>query len=147
MKAGWGMGITILYLGFITMMMGMVWKSCSQDINLVTDNYYEADLNFESQKAKINNTIRSGKEIELNMDIESQNLFILFPDADKGISGNIYLFRHSNRALDRSFPINEQDSITVYKVDELEPGLWEIIAEWKSGEDEYYTRKSFVYEP
>ena len=41
----WGWKVTILYGGFVVMMVTLVVLCTQQDLPLVTKNYYEEDLN------------------------------------------------------------------------------------------------------
>ena len=52
----WGWKITLLYGGFVTMMVTLVVLSSQQDIPLVRDDYYEHDLKYNEHLTRMGNS-------------------------------------------------------------------------------------------
>ena len=68
----WGWKIAILYGSFVTMMVTLVVLSSQQDIPLVTENYYEKDLQYETQMQRIGNSKTLEKDVEVKYDLKQQ---------------------------------------------------------------------------
>ncbi len=45
----WGVGIAIVYILFVLGMLTLVFKSRSQKIDLVTENYYQQELAYQEE--------------------------------------------------------------------------------------------------
>jgi hypothetical protein len=97
MKFSWGTGITLSYVIFITVVIGVVIYFHTLDVNLVSDNYYEQEIKHQGKidKAERANNLSEKPDIK----VDGRNIYIKFPtlfNADE-IEGSIVLFRPSNR--------------------------------------------------
>ena len=70
----WGWKITILYGGFVTMMVTLVVLCTQQDIPLVTKNYYEEDLNYESHMERVANSKQLEEDVKVVYNQKTQQL-------------------------------------------------------------------------
>ena len=52
MKFNWGTGIVIFITQFVVSMSAMVFKASQQNVDLVTEDYYEKELAFQGLKDK-----------------------------------------------------------------------------------------------
>ena len=52
-KFNWGWKIAILYGGFVCFMLVMVFIASNQKVELVTTNYYEEELKYQSHIDKM----------------------------------------------------------------------------------------------
>ena len=94
----WGKGILLAIIGFIVIIMTMVVISVRMEgIELVTENYYEAEINYQDQIDKEKSTLTLEREV-LQFDAENQSLFL---DLPVGATGILHLFRPSDSKLDQ----------------------------------------------
>jgi hypothetical protein len=139
----WGYKITILYLGFVGFMIFMVIQCVQQDLFLVRDDYYEADLNYQEKFESMENAAPFISQLQVERDGEG-NLILTYP-ADfegKDLNGKIHLYRPSNSNLDRFFDINlSQGTTQILPAQNLTGGLWEIRMECEAEGVEYYFEK------
>jgi hypothetical protein len=77
----------------------------TQDVSLVSDNYYEKSLVYQDEIDNQNRTKSLDEQVKINFNGEVIN--ILFPSTylDKNISGEIYFYRPSNSKLDFKLPL------------------------------------------
>ena len=77
----------------------------TQDVSLVSDNYYEKSLSYQTEIDKQSRTNSLDEQVKINFNGEVIN--ILFPSTylDKNISGEIYFYRPSNPKLDFKLPL------------------------------------------
>ena len=136
----WGHKIGLVYVGFVVFMLTLVVLCIKQkDIFLVTDNYYNDELNYESriQKAKNANALGEGLQIEVKDAVDSVKIDLTSESV--GSTGNIVFYRPSNQKMDYKVPINldanGQQRISTSK---LAGGLWTIKLEWQKAGKEYY---------
>lgn len=142
MKISWGVGITITIIVFTLITLSFVYLSFGEDVNLVRDDYYEAELNF-NQKRETEKRTNELKE-NLLISLSKNNIEFVFPRmfSTSLINGKILLYRPSDRELDINLPIN-LDSINVMNVStqKLTSGLWKIQVEWNIDSLSYFNEK------
>ncbi len=131
MKLNWGFGITISIIVFTLISIGFIFLAFNQDVNLVRDDYYEAEVKHND---KIKRIERANNLIEkLEIQLSNNEILLQFPSTfeRKGIRGDILLYRPSNRENDVKLKI-ELDSMNTQKVSKsnLLKGLWKIEIEW-----------------
>lgn len=138
MKLNWGAGIAILYAGFVVMILLLVGMSASQKIDLVTDQYYEEELQFQDKINKVNLT--KALTDPLTWQVEEQGIMIHYPkefSADS-LSGIVKLYCPSDNTKDRTFPIKVKNSEQLIAASDLKSGRYYLQIDWKNGEQAYW---------
>ena len=146
-KINWGTGILIGIIVFVTISITMTVIFMTQDVNLVTDKYYENSLQYQEEIDKQSRTIALNEEVEINFNGEV--ISILFPSAylDKNISGEIYFYRPSNPMLDFKIPLelnDEGNQLILAK--NFEKGFWRLKLNWTMGGNGYYNERAITIE-
>jgi len=141
----WGYKITFLYLGFVAMILTMVVMSIRQDIDLVTENYYEKEQDYMVQ---VQNSLNSTSlDIPLQIDYQSKDkaLQFQFPKEFSAIEGTIQFYRPSDAKKDFQVEI-EMDSnyLQLMDVRELTAGLWKIKVNWSADGRAFFDEKEVV---
>ena len=142
MKINWGTGIVLAFVGFIAFIMYFV---ISMNINdkyehdLVTEEYYKEELEYQNDIDKQNNA----KTLEENISYSRtpEGLLINFPrnlDIEK-ITGKVFLYRPSNKQLDFETQISLSKSYLLIPDKRLVDGRWNIKIDWQ------YKGKSDVF--
>ncbi|HRG37666.1 MAG TPA: FixH family protein [Bacteroidia bacterium] len=138
MSFNWGVKITVLYLGFVSLIVVMVSMAMHQKIDLVSKDYYEQELNFQE---KINKSNRANELKEpLTWDVKQGSLHLKFPQQFQGqkINGTIFFFRPSDAALDKIIPLAADTLLLNIPTSQLKKGLYKMQINWKAAEEEYY---------
>ena len=131
----------VLFMGYIAM---FVYKAMNQDVDLVSKNYYEQELEYQDHIDKVGRTVAAG-DVALNYDAEAQTILLQLPASMKGqvISGRIILFRPSNDKLDQELPLQPgRDLSQLIETAKLEKGLWKVRVNFSAGDETYYTEKT-----
>ncbi|MEJ2103058.1 MAG: FixH family protein [Ignavibacteriaceae bacterium] len=143
----WGTGIVIGIIIFILVTVTMTVIFMNQDVNLVTDKYYENSLKYQDEIDKQSRTIALNEEVEINFN--GQELSILFPKdyLNKNITGEIYFYRPSNPNLDFKIPLLLNDvGNQIIPTQRLEKGFWRLKLNWMMDGDGYYNEKAITVE-
>jgi len=138
MKINWGVGITMLYLGFVVMILVLVGMSASQKIDLATEHYYEEELIFQD---KIDKTKRANKLSEpLTWEVNDEGLNLHYPKilSGKMITGTIKLYCPSNDRNDRSFDINPESNQQFIPASKIPAGRYKLQIDWKNDGITYF---------
>ncbi len=140
MKLNWGTSIAIFYICFMIAMVSMVIKSTYHKAQMVQENYYDKDLNYEAFRLKRERASNLKESIVIEYLDMDKNLEIKFPEDMKTATGNISLFRPSNASLDQSYPIqiDEGGSMLIPIPMSVAKGLWRVQIEWENNALDYY---------
>lgn len=135
----WGIKITILYIGFVVLIVTMVAMTMSQKVDLVSKDYYAQELKFQD---KIDQSNRANALIEpLNWMVSNGKIEINFPKEFKNqkITGTINLFRPSDASLDKKIAVlSMQNGKQIISTSTLKAGVYKIQIEWKVGDESFY---------
>ncbi len=139
MKFHWGTGIALFYSLFVIAMVSMVVRSAQIDIELVQDNYYKHDLNYESFRKKRQNGQQNKVVLQLKQLSEQQQLHLSFPEANNAINGLVKLYRPSDYRKDLTYPIqvNEVGEMLI-PTQGITPGHWRVQVDWEAAGQTYF---------
>lgn len=146
-KISWGTGIAIGIIVFVIISITMTVIFMTQDVSLVSNNYYEKSLSYQEEIDKQSRTKSLDEEVKINFNGEV--IDILFPSAylDKNISGEIYFYRPSNPALDLKLPLHlGEDGSQVIQMQRLEKGFWRLKLNWTMDGNGYYNERAITIE-
>ena len=139
MKFNWGTGITIFIVLFVVSMSAMVFKASQQNVDLVTEDYYEKELAFQDLKNKEALVLSHFKE-QISYKIENDKLQLIFPSKVEGeIKGNIVFFKPSDASLDQSVDFTSESKVLVYPLALFLTGMYKLRIEWQNAGNAYYS--------
>lgn len=147
-KINWGTGIVIAFVLFISFILGLVYimsTDAAYEYDLVAEDYYKDELEYQHRIDMLNNAKKLPENVSLQK-VEN-GISIVFPkNIDvKDIQGTIYLYRPSNRVLDKTIPIS-LDSHTYFIANEiLIGGRWDVHVQWSISGKEYLFKNSINY--
>ncbi len=147
MKFSWGKKITVVYVGFVLFLLIAVLFSFRQDLNLVTDNYYEKELVYQQQ---IDKEKRASKLAEKPIMYFNNNILTFtFPKSFdyKKIGGQIHLYRPSDSKKDIILPVGV-DSTNKQEIglQSVEKGLWRVKLDWNYDAITYFSEYNIMVE-
>lgn len=131
MKISWGSKITFVYIAFVVFVVIAVLFAFRQDLNLVTDNYYEKELVYQNQIDKEKNAESLTEKPEINFN--NKVLQIKFPKSFnyKEITGKIHLYRPADSKRDIVLPLGiDSTYYQLVGLEQVEKGLWKVKLDW-----------------
>lgn len=139
MKFNWGTGITLFYTIFMFTMIYMVYQSLQVDRNLVFENYYEKDLQYQSHLDKLNNTSALKNDLGIFQNKEEKYLRFSFPKELADVKGDILFYRPSDSSKDfnTEIKINTEHELRIPTA-EMQSGIWKIKVNWEGDKTPYY---------
>jgi nitrogen fixation protein FixH len=148
MKFNWGTGIVLAFIGFISFIMYFVISMSTNkkyNYDLVTENYYGQELEFQHDIDKQNNA----KTLEKNISWTKTNegIILIFPESLKAedISGKVFLYRPSNKQLDFESKISLSNHNLLIPDKRLLDGRWNIKVDWQYKGNSYLYKKEITY--
>lgn len=148
MKINWGTGIVLAFIGFMCFIMYFVVKVNTDkkyDHDLVTEDYYKEELDFQNDINKETNAKNLSENISLTK--TENGLLIAFPETFtiNNISGKVFLYRPSNKQLDFETPISLSNHNLLIPDKRLLDGRWNIKVDWQYNGKSYLFKKEIVY--
>lgn len=143
----WPLAIILTFVLFISGTVGLVVMACSQKVELVSPNYYEQELKFQSQIDRLERTSQPGAQARVAYDTPGQRLTVSLPASPEPqtVRGKIQLYRPSESGLDHQVELRLDASGTqVIDGRDLRAGLWKVRVSWTVDQREYFTEKAIV---
>jgi len=139
-KFNWGWKIALLYTGFVCFMLFLGYKASKEKVELVTENYYDEELKYQSHIDKMQLT--DSLHVKPDWQVSGNKIAMLFPQKNgtEGITGNIHFYCPSDEKSDFNLPFTatpqKQLSISSNK---LHHGTYKMQIDWKQGKSDFYT--------
>ena len=132
----WGKSIALFYGVFVVSILAVVAFSFTQDVNLVTEDYYQQELVYEDQINRLKNTETLAEKPTITL--KGLYVELVFPK-ELNPKGSILFFRPSDSHKDKRVAISlgaEGSQQIDFSTEQA--GLWKAKLTWKLGENEYY---------
>lgn len=144
LNLSWGAKIAALYIGFVLLIITMVFMSMNQKIDLVSDDYYEKELAFQTKINEMNNANNLSEKITYTF--ASEGININFPSAfkDKQVYGEIYLFRPSDASKDYKTKIRLTNLKQVIASENISKGMYKMQISWSAENISYFIEEVIV---
>lgn len=140
----WPYAIVIGLVSFMGYIIFFVIQAMSQDVDLVSKDYYAQEIAFQDQIDRVRRTQALG-DVMLDYNADAKNILLQMPATyrEKSLSGTITLFRPSDDKLDKQLPMQlGRDQSQLIEVADMEKGLWKLRVNFSDGQEAYYTEKT-----
>ena len=145
MKINWGTGILIFIIFFLIAIISFVIFTTTHKINLVEEDYYPKELNYDDQIEKNTNTEALDEKISISL---ADSLIILgFPGFTEGkeVKGSILLYRPSDFEEDKLYSIELDSNLRqILPAKGLLSGKYIIKIDWTCDDISYYQEKVLI---
>ena len=113
----------------------------TQDVSLVSNNYYEKSLSYQDEIDKQSRTKSLDEQVKINFNGEIIIISVPSDYISKDISGEIFFYRPSNPKLDFALPLQLVAGSQKIPVERLEKGFWRIKLNWIMDGNRYYNER------
>jgi hypothetical protein len=142
MKLHWGHYIAIFFTCFVVFMLVLVYKTFYINTELVTEDYYNREIAYQSKINKQTHT----RDYDANVDIVQSNdsVLFVFPSQfqDSLIEGSINIYRPSDLKKDLTIPISVKKNKQFLFKNQLSKGRYIIYIDWQVDTLMFYTEKT-----
>lgn len=139
----WGWKITLVYLGFVAMIMTLVFKARSEKIELVAPDYYAQEVAYQHRIDATKNARKLSQPMTVR--IESNTVVVQMPMECLGKieSGEVHFYRPSDVSLDQKTPlIIDSESHFIFPAESLKSGLYLVQISYKMEGKDFYSEES-----
>lgn len=144
MKLNWGWGIAIFVMIFVTFILSLVYRCSQNEVDLVSDKYYENEIKFQQHINREKNNQDLVGNIEL---LNTDSLItIQYPAMNgKSVTGEIEFFKPDNAKKDVRMKISTDADLKQYVSTEALPkGWWNVKINWSADGTPYYFEKRIL---
>ena len=133
----WGKGITIVIIAFMLFIASFVYRAFQHDANLVTEDYYEQEVNYDQTKTDKQNYQNLAGNITISKN--QDGIYFQFPEqVSSSVNGKIKFYRPDSKKFDREFDLTlNKDRQQVLDYDQFIEGNYEVTVEWKENAKGY----------
>jgi len=142
-KISWGTGIAIVIVVFLLFtILQVLIIHFYVDYDLVEQDYYSAEIKYQTQIDKINRTNQLPEQLSIKLTLNTVEFsFPTFFGQEK-VSGVISYYKPSDDLLDKKQTINLNNENKMFlNINELSSGLWKIKVDWAVSGVEYFNDK------
>jgi hypothetical protein len=134
----WEKGIVIVFIGFALFIGTLVTVCMRQEMSLVSADYYQQELDFQSQIDRVENTSML-KDLPALLVVQD-SLKLFYKSLPTVTNGILKLTRASSSRHDASFgiPVNEKRIEVSYPLSNLPRGRYKGSFSWTMEGKEYY---------
>jgi hypothetical protein len=148
MRINWGTGIVLAFIGFIAFIMYFVINmnvNKKYDHDLVTEDYYKEELNYQNSIDK--ETSSRALKDNITWKKTEAGLLLKFPEEfnSEDITGKVFLYRPSNKQLDFETTISLSNHNLLIPDNRLLDGRWNIYVDWQYNKKAYLFKEEIVY--
>ncbi|MEM6736616.1 MAG: FixH family protein [Bacteroidota bacterium] len=129
----WGNSIAVAFVLFASFIGYMVVKAFQEDFDLVTEDYYAQEINYQNKLVKLANAESFGKVVVIKQ--ETKKLLLTFPDHQA--KGTIQFYHPSREIFDKTFQITLKNGSQIIDKEDLVPGNYRININWKEGDTQF----------
>ncbi|MEO9872011.1 FixH family protein [Ekhidna sp.] len=134
----WGHKIVIAFILFATFIGYMVVRAFQEDFDLVAEDYYAQEINYQQKLNKLSNAVEAEKIVLVKQ--KGGEILLTFPDQEA--TGNIHFYHPSRKIFDRTFEISLTDQVQKIDRSELVAGNYRVNITWQTDEQDFYQQSS-----
>jgi len=143
----WPYGIILFFVLLICALAGVVAIAATHRESMVSENYYEQELKFQSQIDSAARAQKCGAKLQLGTGAGANQVVVRLPaeQVARHCAGVIEFYRPSSPALDCAFPLAPgADGSQAVDVSKLAAGLWVVRAKWTAGGEGYFLEQKLT---
>lgn len=135
--------IVLCFVAFAAFIGSMVVQAYGESKELVRDDYYENELQFDNQRQEIENY--NNLDWSVSVTQQQAGVVLTFPEVVEGIEdGTILFYRPDDSALDRDYSLDlNKNNQQIFEYKEFLSGNYEITIRWSDG-DRFYIYEDVI---
>ncbi|MEK7780436.1 MAG: FixH family protein [Verrucomicrobiota bacterium] len=136
----WPTAIVVFFVLAITFIITFIAWSLRQRDDLVSADYYEREVRYQSQLDTLNRSQALAVTTVVTFEPAQQSIVIALPsNQTQGATGSIQLYRPSDARLDRELPLAlTADGTQRLDAKQLRDGLWKVRVMWNVNGQDYF---------
>jgi hypothetical protein len=143
----WGWKIVAVFGLFVTFIMYMVISMINTKVDLVSDSYYQKEIEYQQEIESLKNANKLPTKNLLEYKAETNQLVLQLPNGmdSKTVQGEIVFFRPSQKELDQKVLLKPNSAgEQVFDLSNLKTGLWKAQLSFIHNDKPYFLEKELI---
>ncbi len=136
----WGTKIILAFTGFAAFILFMVVQAFQQDFDLVAEDYYAREINYESQLRQQANLQKLGEKVTVKQ--TTDRVVFTFPEGQAVEEGQVHFYHPSKKLLDRKVPVKSGKLTVDHAL--LVPGTYHLYIHWVAEGIDYLQKEKVL---
>lgn len=138
-----GIAVAVFYTAFALGTVGFVAFAMSQDVQLVTSEYYAEGLKHDARMQARANADALGPALQIRVEPEARAVRVQWPsEMASRVRGTATLYRPSDARADRSTPlVPDADGAVTLSTADLRAGHWRLKLFWSAHGRDFYAER------
>lgn len=138
MTISWGTRIAILYSTFVVLMIGLVTASMRKKFDLVSDDYYQQEVQYQQVIDASKN--QSALETPVALAAAGKGVSLFFPETFRGkeITASVLFYAPANNEWDKKLELKTSDRQLQIDRGQLHATLYKVKISWQAEGVHYY---------
>jgi nitrogen fixation protein FixH len=145
MKISWGHKILFVYLAFVAGILFLVYKASQEKFDLVTPNYYDAELKFQKVIDDRQNVSELTAPPNITHSVNSVGIQLPAEFLNKEVKGQLYLYRPSDASKDLKMDFSTNKSFIELALNKDLSGVYEVKLSWQADGKTYYNEQRIFF--
>jgi hypothetical protein len=145
MKISWGHKILFVYLGFVVGIMILVFLANQQKFDLVTSNYYDAELKFQNVIDQKQRVAELSTPPKISHSVNSVSIQLPDEFLNREVNGELYLYRPSDASKDLKTNFTTSKSFVEVALNKNISGAYEAKLSWQANGKTYYNEQRIFF--
>lgn len=145
MKISWGYKILFVYLLFVVGILFLVFKASQEKFDLVTPNYYDAELKFQNVINDRQRVAQLSAPPKITHSVNKVQVEFPHEFLNQDIQGEIYLYRPSNASKDFKRKFTANKNFIEITLDRNFSGSYELKLSWKVNKATFYHEQRIFF--
>ena len=145
MKISWGHKILFAYLAFVGGILFMVFKASQEKYDLVTPNYYEAELKYQEVIDQRENTEKLSAQPKISHSVNTLSIQLPLEFLNAQVKGDVHLYRASDAGMDIRKSFETQQAFIRLPLGKDLSGNYDLKLSWQANGKFYYQEQKIVF--
>jgi nitrogen fixation protein FixH len=139
-----GHKIIIAFILFISLIGFLAYRSIQEKIDLVAENYYEQEINFQNKIDEAINFKAISDNVIINENSENLSITFINELKNKTIKGELEFYNPSDKSKDLRFPFEYNGNKVIVNKKLLAKGRYQMKLEFSFDGEHFFTEKNIM---
>lgn len=145
MKISWGHKILFVYLGFVAGILFLVFKASQEKFDLVTPDYYEAELKFQNVIDDKQRVTELSAPPKITHSVNTVRIQLPAEFLNKELKGELYLYRPSDASKDVKKSFTSNKGFVEIPLEKDLSGAYELKLSWQADGKTFYNEQRIFF--
>jgi hypothetical protein len=145
MRISWGYKIFIAYTAFAAGILCLAFKASQQNFDLVTENYYDAELKYQDVIDQKSNVTLLSEPPKVSHTVNSVSIQLPKEFMGKDVQGEVYLYRPSDASKDIRQNFATTESFYQVNLGKELSGAYELKLSWQAGGKQFFQENRIFF--